>query len=345
MKKLLIHYGCIFFKKKYLFIYLVSLVLTSCVNQPRIHIDNYSGMNVKIDLDNKHWIDVEHSSSMYINSLNDKAKKIRPGKYLITIKANNDEVVDEFEIEIEEDKDFYMLNVGNVMTYEKGRISYSNSSYGSSPRPSQVKERFFYLGGTSLTYIFESPPSSVSTRNRSTSRWYVKRLFISPPFLSLDQFKYEGERKHGMRNGDGKLYNGRELLYDGGWKNDLMSGFGKYTFDNGDEFSGDFYLGSFKEGKLTYYNHPSGMIYEAGEWKDGVLDGYGIKAWEKTEDDIQNPKYEGGLKNGLKQGYGKYWYGSGGVFEGYFDCCSEEKSYQTGVMIYVSGETERGTWQ
>ena len=92
MKKLLMHYCCIFLKKKYLFIYLFSLILTSCGNNPRIHIDNYSGMNVKIDLDNKHWIDVEHSSTIHINSLGDKPKKIRPGKHLITIKTNNDEV-------------------------------------------------------------------------------------------------------------------------------------------------------------------------------------------------------------------------------------------------------------
>jgi len=341
MNKLLIHHGIIFFKKKYFYVYLVSLLFTSCVNQPRIHIDNYSGMDVKIDLDNQHWMDVEHSSSMYINSLNDKSKKIRPGKYLITIKTNNNEVVDEFEIEIQEDQDFYMLNVGNVMTYETGRIVYGG---GISPRPSHVRERFFYLGRSS-TYIFDAPPRSVSTRGSSASRTYIKRLFIFPPFLSLDQFIYEGERKNGLRNGNGKLYHNRSLLYDGGWKNDLMSGFGKYSFHNGDEFSGYFYLGSFKKGKLTYYNNLSGVVYEDGDWKEGALDGFGVRVWEKSKDDIQQLKYEGGFKNDEKDGYGKYWYGSGATFEGYFDCCSEEEPYQTGVMTYVSGETESGTWK
>ena len=343
MKNVLLVLFSILFNKKNIFIYLISFILISCDNQPKIHIDNYSGMNVTIELDNKYWVDVDHSSSKYINSLNDKAKKIRPGKYLITIKTNDDVVVDEFDIKIEEDKGFYILNIGNVMTYEEGRVIYGNSFRGS-PRPSLVKKTFFYLGSSS-TYIFDDPPRSVSTRSSSTSRYYVKRLFISPPFLSLDQFKYDGEMSNNLRNGYGKLYNGTQLLYEGNWENNLMSGFGKYTFYNGDEFIGDFHLGLFKRGKLTYDYHPSGMIFESGEWKDGSLEGYGIRAWEKSEDDKQEPKYEGDFKKGLKQGYGKYWYGSGAVFEGYFDCCSEEKSFQKGVMTYVSGETKSGTWK
>lgn len=87
------------------------------------------------------------------------------------------------------------------------------------------------------------------------------------------------------------------------------------------------------------------MEYEEGNWINGELSGYGIRAWRKKLDDLYQSKYVGGFKNDAMNGYGKYWYSLGAVFEGFFDCCSENKPFQTGKMTYKNGKVEEGTWQ
>ena len=338
-------------KKLLIPFYLLAILFSSCSDHPKIHIDNYTGVDVTINLNNKDWIDVKHSNTMYYNSIKNKAKKIKAGKHLITIKSNN-KIIDEFEIEIEDGDKYYMLNVGNVMTYEYGKAVYGNRRF--SPAPSHIRKNFFYMGSSS-TYFFKSPPNSVKLRSGlGSTREYFKRLFITPPFLGLDNFKYEGSWINEMRNGFGKLYHNGSIIYDGHWENNLMSGFGFYIFNNNDVFEGTFHLRSPKKGRLTYdynpildeYNNPYGLIYENGEWNDEwKLDGYGERVWKKREGNTQQSKYIGEFKNDKKDGYGKYWYGSGSIFEGFYDCCSEENPYHVGVMTYPSGETEEGAWE
>ena len=335
--------------KKLLFLLVFIILLSSCSNRPRIHIDNYSGVNVKIYQNNEHWIDVPHSNYLSYNSLSNKPVKLNTGSYLITIKNRNDEVLDEFDIEIQsgENGNIYIMNIGNVITYADGTARYSRFGTGTNYPPSLINKKFFYIGIRGH-YVFEDPPSTIRTSSGYDTKDYTKRLFINPTFYGTDEFIYKGKFKNGYKNGKGKLYlnsNESSLIYDGYWENNLMSGLGKYYFSNGDKFTGNFSSGSFKNGKLTYNDNVSRLEYEEGYWSEGKLNGFGIRVWKKKADELQQTKYEGEFKNGAKNGYGKYWYASGAFFEGFFDCCSEEKSYQTGLMTYKSGETKYGTWE
>jgi len=308
-------------------LFIIISLLSSCSNKPKIHIDNYSGIDVKVYLDNKHWVDVPHSQSLNYNSLNNEAVKLEDGKYFVTIKNDSDQIFESFDITVEYGKfgNIYIMNIGNVIGYEDGQVYYGG--YHPSPYPSIINQRFFEAGLES-GYFFENLPErrSVALGKRKTI-FYTNRLLINPKFFGTEEFLYEGNYKNGLKSGYGKLsLKDRKLIYEGNWENDLMSGDGKYYFLNGDTFNGEFSEGEFKSGTLSY-----------NEYDKSILSS-GLSRWSES-------KYEGGFKNNKKNGFGKYWYPSGAVFEGFFDCCSETKPFQTGIMTFKSGEVEEGTWR
>jgi len=325
-----------YFKKKSIYntvvLFIIISLLSSCSNKPKIHIDNYSGIDVKVYLDNNHWVDVPHSNRMDVNSIKNKAVKLEDGKYLVTIKNDSDQIFESFNITVEygEYGNIYIMNIGNVISYEAGRAYYGNPHYPPS-YPNIINQRFFKAGLESR-YFFENLPERKSVKRPLTYDYfyYTNRLSINPNFFGTEEFLYQGNYKNGLKSGYGKLslgdgWTNRDLIYEGYWENDLMSGDGKYYFLNGDTFNGEFSKGKFKSGTLSYDE------YDKPNWSSGV------SKWSES-------KYKGEFKNNKKNGIGKYWYPSGAVFEGFFDCCSDTKPFQTGILTLKSGKVEEGTW-
>jgi hypothetical protein len=77
--------------------------------------------------------------------------------------------------------------------------------------------------------------------------------------------------------------------YDGDWVDDLMHGFGKYTFTSGGIYTGEWSRGKMHgKGKML---NADGTSYD-GDWRDNAMSGEGIYI------DIDKVKWEGIFING-----------------------------------------------
>ncbi|KFH02152.1 MORN repeat-containing protein, partial [Toxoplasma gondii MAS] len=120
-----------------------------------------------------------------------------------------------------------------------------------------------------------------------------------------------------------------ERFLAGMWVNNLRQGWGRQRYRRG------VYEGQWKAG----VRHGVGRmewtdlhIQYAGQWRDGVPDGWGVQSWtqensaercaESDEDvadgQLRLNRYEGWFKNGVREGFGIFWYASGSRYEGYW---------------------------
>jgi len=113
---------------------------------------------------------------------------------------------------------------------------------------------------------------------------------------------YDGEWKHGMRNGQGIMSFSNQTEYDGEWLNDEMHGQGTYTFKSGDEYIGQMKDSMF-HGQGTY-TFESGSEY-VGEWKDDNKTGRGTYTYSNGDE------YIGQFKNNKFNGIGVYTFDNG----------------------------------
>lgn len=114
-------------------------------------------------------------------------------------------------------------------------------------------------------------------------------------FVFVDDSMYEGEyievNSIKIRNGQGIFVsNGGYEQYNGNWKDDMMNGYGEYTFS-----SGSIYKGTFKDNLFDgngEYVFADGSKYN-GEWKANKMHGIGEYV------DIDNVSWKGNFFNGL----------------------------------------------
>ena len=123
--------------------------------------------------------------------------------------------------------------------------------------------------------------------------------------------KYEGEMIDGVYNGNGKYIYENGEIYIGQWSNGKRHGKGILYYDNGKiAYEGDF-VNDFYDGYGTYYYEKGG--YYEGEWKKGKKDGKGIIFYENGK-----IKYKGDFVNNFYEGYGIYNDPEGRHYEGYW---------------------------
>ncbi|XP_014681097.1 PREDICTED: MORN repeat-containing protein 3-like [Priapulus caudatus] len=108
---------------------------------------------------------------------------------------------------------------------------------------------------------------------------------------------------------------------------------------NGDEYTGE-WLNNHKHGKGTEKTQSTGAIYD-GDWKWGKRDGFGTYSVPDGEG-IYIKQYSGGWRNGLKHGYGMFFYGKKVFYEGEW---KEGKRSGWGRMVYDDGSIYEGEWQ
>lgn len=119
---------------------------------------------------------------------------------------------------------------------------------------------------------------------------------------TCDEYKYEGFFHDDMKNGEGLLvYLSTGDKYNGHFKDDKITGYGNYVWENGDSYIGDFVNGKM-HGK-GIYKWLEGSIYE-GEYKDNIREGKGIFKWKS------GVIFEGNFLNGKPNGKGKLIYES-----------------------------------
>lgn len=108
---------------------------------------------------------------------------------------------------------------------------------------------------------------------------------------------YQGEFHNDKKEGLGKLtYKNTKDFYEGEFKDNLVNGFGFYTWANSDNYKGDFVAGKM-HGKGTY-KWPDGGEY-VGDYLNNVKEGSGKFKWANGR------IYEGPFVNGKPHGIGK----------------------------------------
>jgi hypothetical protein len=143
-------------------------------------------------------------------------------------------------------------------------------------------------------------------------------------------FFYEGMYKNSQRHGHGTLANRiTGFKYVGQFKDDLFEGEGNATWQDGSKYSGQWSDGQ-KCGKGEFTS-ADGVKY-AGEWKDGHRQGYGVQEYE------DGGLYNGMWSNGVCGGQGTYTFTDGSRYSGSW---RNGRYNGPGVMYHQDGTTEK----
>lgn len=98
--------------------------------------------------------------------------------------------------------------------------------------------------------------------------------------------------------------------YEGEFKDNFMSGQGKFISEAGWHYEGIFHDDKHGRGKFTWpSSHHSGVTFE-GEFKNGKMHGYGKYTW------ADGSYYDGEFKDGKRHGFGLFIRSDGRVYEG-----------------------------
>lgn len=175
-------------------------------------------------------------------------------------------------------------------------------------------------------------------------------------------------------NGEGTKVWEDISIEKGNWVNGKLNGKGFQSFSSKSEFSGDTYTGEFKDGlyqgRGIYYDKsedskyigefkggkPNGKgickwgknskypnRYYDGDWKNGLMHGYGTKFWGISENDnYTNNKYVGDWQYDMMDGIGKYEWADGSY---YFGPWKYNNQHGDGVFVFEGGEVFKGHWE
>ncbi|RHX97735.1 hypothetical protein DYB38_009954 [Aphanomyces astaci] len=163
----------------------------------------------------------------------------------------------------------------------------------------------------------------------------------SGKYVWPDESWYEGAVKGGKRHGHGYFQSSNKITtYEGEWVDGKQDGLGRMVYDehNGIEYDGEWKAGV-RDGHGTM-KYGTGNVYE-GRWANGVkcgqgtmhwfdkmekydggwLDdkqhGHGVHVWKATEK--RGNRYEGEFADGVRDGYGIFYYANGARYEGHWD--------------------------
>jgi hypothetical protein len=124
---------------------------------------------------------------------------------------------------------------------------------------------------------------------------------------------YIGDFANNMREGIGTCAYNNGDTYSGEWLADKRHGRGELTLANG-----SVYTGSFANNVRSGYGVFNGTEEEGwsytGEWANDQKEGRGVETVYLLE--AKRAVYDGGFRDGVYHGHGRYEYASGDVYEG-----------------------------
>ena len=136
-------------------------------------------------------------------------------------------------------------------------------------------------------------------------------------FQSLDGIYYEGEWRNGLKHGKGKVkQEGMEL--DGEWEEGVLKGKCRIKWKSGNVFEGE--LNDNKmcgNGYMIWFNK---LEKYSGQWDNNLQNGFGVHIWYDIKQEMKyfRDRYIGQWKDGKREGYGKFFYSNGSIYEGYW---------------------------
>ena len=125
--------------------------------------------------------------------------------------------------------------------------------------------------------------------------------------------------------------NGAE--YAGEFKDGAFNGTGTYTFPNGANYAGQWVKN--KKSGNGVYSWPDGKSYD-GRWKNDHKEGYGVFKWP------DGTMYKGDFKNNQRNGFGTYSWPNGSSYEGEW---ANGKKHGAGIYTFPDGNQVGGTWE
>ncbi len=121
--------------------------------------------------------------------------------------------------------------------------------------------------------------------------------------------------------------------YVGEFKDDTFHGQGSYTFADGENYVGEFKDGFYHgQGTLTFTNGDKFV----GEYKNGKKHGQGIYTHANGDN------YVGEYKNGIRHGQGTFTFADGANYVGNF---KDEKRHGQGTYTFSDGRVWQGQWR
>ena len=143
-------------------------------------------------------------------------------------------------------------------------------------------------------------------------------------------FKYQGEFKEGLKQGEGTYEWDSGLRYEGEFDADRPNGKGKFRFPNGDTYEGDVKAGVVA-GRGIYVTKGGDRI--EGSFADGRANGSGIYRFASGD------RYEGEMVAGEPRGKGRYFSKSGDRIEGQF---VGGRPQGNGTYFFANGDRYEG---
>lgn len=119
--------------------------------------------------------------------------------------------------------------------------------------------------------------------------------------------------------------------YEGETKDGMKHGMGTLTWDDGDQYVGEF---KFDEKTNGTFRWKGGDTY-TGQWKNSLMHGIGTYTYKNGR------RYEGEWSVGYKQGYGVFSWPNRDIYVGEFhkDVC-----HGVGIQSYSDGRIYKGQW-
>nr|XP_009492073.1 PREDICTED: radial spoke head 10 homolog B2-like [Pelecanus crispus] len=187
----------------------------------------------------------------------------------------------------------------------------------------------------------------------------VPQYYEEPVLTQVIVKSYEGEKVHGLYEGEGFAYFEGGNTYKGMFSEGLMHGQGTYTWADGVKYEGTFVKNvQMFNGRYTWND---GSVYE-GSIKNGLRHGFGffnsgtrpvsyIGYWYKGKrhgkgtiyyDQEHTSWYSGDWVNNVKEGWGMRCYKSGNIYEGQWE---KNVRHGKGRMRWLTANQEyMGQW-
>ena len=137
-------------------------------------------------------------------------------------------------------------------------------------------------------------------------------------FQSADGIIYEGEWKKGLKHGKGKIIQGNMEL-EGEWREGLIWGKCKIKWKSGNIFNGELADNKLCGNGYMVWNDKNEKY--TGRWENNLQNGLGIYIWydnKLSNNKFFRDRYVGNWKDGKREGYGKFFYSNGTIYEGYW---------------------------
>ena len=263
------------------------------------------------------------TDSEFEKIINEHSTEISKEKFLLLIKGKIKEIETELG-EINESKKKEYLSQKNQSIVNKSPLYFSstkNTYFGTWSKNTLKKEGWGIIideNGNKYEGGFKSDKLDGYCRIISVNGDYyegeIKKGIVEGNgiFFSAEKgMLYNGEFKNNLFEGTGEQvyenYENHKITYEGQFKHGKREGKGKLSFDDG-----NYYEGNFKNDKFDgegYFKFNDGREYK-GNWKENEMNGEGVFIWN------ENQKYEGQYKDSRREGHGTYYFGENNYFQG-----------------------------